>query len=206
MKDSTVDCSSHDLSYLPFASKVSLIRDILGDKVPVPVDCGDSQQVRSLLSRAPDPSDSSHDRLPLAGMVISALVATDQLIASTIGNLPLSTRPSDGVPLSLRSTRRVKKYYKVSSPDFVMSASTTTGEFNVNPPSVAVSSKLCMSMEEHVRGALACGSTSEWFLAAVSSILQGCQDAVASATSLEDLRKSVSTSMTSSLTHMLEHP
>ena len=67
------------------------------------------------------------------------------------------------------------------------------------PPPVSVSSKLCKSMEEHVRGALACGSTSEWFLAAVSSILLGCQDAVATATSLEDLRESVSTSLTSSL-------
>ena len=52
------------------------------------------------------------------------------------------------------------KYYKVSSPDFVMSSSTTTGEFNLNPPTVAVSSKLCRSMEEHVRGTLACRSTS----------------------------------------------
>ena len=199
VRDSSMDCSSHDLSYLPFASKVSLVRDILGDKVPVPVDSSDSTQVRSLLSRGPDPVDSFHDRLPLAGVVRSALVATEQLIASTVGTTPQSTRPSDGLPLSLRSARRVMKYYKVSSPDFVMSSSTTSGELNVNPPPVSVSSKLCRSMEEHVRGSLACGSTSEWFLAAVSSILLGCQDAVATATSLEDLRESVSTSLTSSL-------
>ena len=37
VRDSSMDCSSHDLSYLPFSSKVSLIRDILGDKVPFSV-------------------------------------------------------------------------------------------------------------------------------------------------------------------------
>ena len=149
-RDSSVDCSSHDLSYLPFASKVSLVRDILGDKVPVPMECSDSTQVRSLLSRGPDPTESCHDRLPLAGVVRSALVATDQLIASTVGTSPQSTRPTDGLPLSLRYARRVIKYYKVSSPDFVMTSSTTTGELNVNPPPVSVSSKLCKSMEEHL--------------------------------------------------------
>ena len=53
VRDSSIDCSSHDLSYLPFSSKVSIIRDILGDKVPVPVDCNESSQVRSLLSQTP---------------------------------------------------------------------------------------------------------------------------------------------------------
>jgi len=54
-------------------------------------------------------------------------------------------------------------------------------------------------MEEHARGSLASGSTSKWFLAAVSSILHGSQDAVSSATSLKDLREPCSTSLMSSL-------
>jgi len=73
-----------------------------------------SQQVSSLLSRTPDSSDANHKRLELAGVVRSALVATDHLIVSTIRHSSSSTRATmDGMPLSLKSAKRVMKYYKV---------------------------------------------------------------------------------------------
>ena len=44
--------ASAERSYLPFASKISLVRDILGEKVPVSVDSTETNlRVTSLLSR-----------------------------------------------------------------------------------------------------------------------------------------------------------
>ena len=56
------------------------------------------------------------------------------------------------------------------------------------------------SIEEHTRLALACASTTEWFLSAISSILQGCKESLeAGSKVIEGLRISMQTALSSSL-------
>jgi len=104
----------------------------------------------------------------------------------------------DGCPLSFKALKGTAKFYQVSSPDFSLNAATVPRSLALEQPkaTVVLSSKTARSLEEHSRLGLACASTSEWLLAAVSSILHSCQQ---SADSLESLRESLATALTSSL-------
>jgi len=103
-----------DKSYLPFASKISLIRDILGDKVPMSVDSvEDTMRVTSLLSTYEQSTDSSSDHLPLAAVVRSALSATSSAMRTATREIPLAP-VCDGLPLNLKALKGTAKYYQVS--------------------------------------------------------------------------------------------
>ena len=189
--------------YLPFASKIALVRDILGEKVPVSVECREANlAVTSLLSRHEGGRDLNSDRLPLAAVVRSALQVTSEAIrTATTESSSGPKSPTDGCPLGIKTLKGVAKYYQVSSPDFSVHAATVPQglAWEQQKPQVVVSSKTIKSMEEHSRLGLACASTSEWLLAAVSSILHGCQQSLTSVESLEELRESVGTALNSSL-------
>ena len=150
--------------------------------------------VRSLLSRHNDEYDPHSSFLPVAAMVWSALSAASSQVPSATAASPLmSTAVSDRLPLGL------KRYYMSSSPDFVLSQTSIPKEvLSGSAPNIVLGSKV-KSLEEHVRLDLACHSTSEWLLAAVSSILQGCPEACDSAVSLEGLKESCVTSLNTSL-------
>ena len=139
--------------------------------------------------------------LPLVAVVRSALSATSSAIATATREFPWSAKAeSDGLPLTVKALRGSARYYKVSSPDFLLSASTVSRELASEcSTSVTLPQRTLKSLEEHTRLSLGCASVSDWFLAAVSSILHGCQESVSSAVSLEGMRESVSTSLNSSL-------
>ena len=188
-------------TYLSFSSKIALIKDILGDKVPVSVDSTELP-VTSLLSIQGPEEGPTSAHLPLAAVVRSALSATSSAIATATREAPWSAKSdADGLPLVLKALRGSARYYKVSSPDFLVSASTVSREMasEQRSTSVILPQRTTKSMEEHIRLSLGCASVSEWLLAAVYSILHGCQESVSSAVSLDDLRESVSTSLNSSL-------
>ena len=144
--------------------------------------------VRSLLSRHNDEDDPHSILLPVAVVMMSALSAASSHVVSA----PAAT---DRLPLAFKPFRGSKRYYKSSSPDFVLSQTSIPKEvLSGSAPNIVLGSKV-KSLEEHVRLDLACHSTSEWLLAAVSSILQGCQEACDSAVSLEGLKESCVTSL-----------
>ena len=182
--------TSVERTHLPFSSKISLIRDILGDKVPVSVDSSEvTGRVTSLLSRQGPDDRPSSTHLPL--VVRSALSATSSAIATATRESPWSARAEDGLPLSVKALRGSARYYRVSSPDFPLSAPTVSRELaSERSTSVTLPQRTIKSLEEHTRMSLGCASVSEWFLAAVSSILHGCQESVSSASSPEELRTS----------------
>ena len=105
-------------TYLPFASKISLIRDILEDKVPVSVDSTEvTGRVTSLLSRQGPDERPTSAHLPLAAVVRSALSATSSAIATATREFPWSAKAeSDGLLLAVKALRGSARYYKVSSP------------------------------------------------------------------------------------------
>ena len=78
--------------------------------------------VRSLLSLHNDQGDPHSSLLAVAAMVCSALSAASSQDASATAASPLmSTAVSDRLPLAFKPFRGLKRYYKSSSPDFVLS-------------------------------------------------------------------------------------
>ena len=195
--------TSAEQSYLPFASKIELVREILGEKVPVSVDTREANlRVTSLLSRHDGGKDLHSDRLPLAAVVRSALQVTSDTMRTATVEFPTGPKiATDGCPLTVKALKGTAKFYQVSSPDFKLSAATVPRNLALEQPkaTVVLSLKTAKSLEEHSRLGLACASTSEWLLAAVSSILHGCQQSADSVESLGELRASLATALTSSL-------
>ena len=186
------DAEPHDRSSLPFASKISLVREILGDKVPVSVVSREhSSRVVSLLSRGNDREGPSASHLPLAAVVRSAMFVVSTQVAAATAAAPLDRKGSaDGLPLAAAAFKRGRRHYQVSSPDFALTQSPVSREVSAagSVPNVTLPPRVMKSLEEQARLGLACQSTAEWLLAAVSSILKGCQDACNQASTLEGLR------------------
>jgi len=89
----------------------------------------------------------------------------------------------------------------VDSPDFTTKQAAPPLDLaQVKLSSINLPVKTHRSIEEHTRLALACASTTEWFLSAISSILQGCKESSeAGGNDVEGLRTSVQTALSSSL-------
>ena len=95
-------------TYLPFASKISLISDILRDKVPISVDSKEvTGRVTSLLSRQGSEKESTLAHLPLAAVVRSALSTTSWAMNTATRESPWSAKnDSDSLPLNINVSLR----------------------------------------------------------------------------------------------------
>ena len=104
------DGEPHNRSSLPFASKISLVREILGDKVPVSVDSREhSNRVVSLLSRDSDREGPNASHLPLAAVVRSAMSVASTQVAAATAAAPLDRKGNtDGLPLALAAFKPAK--------------------------------------------------------------------------------------------------
>jgi len=144
------DAEPHDRSSLPFASKISLVREILGDKVPVSVVSREhSSRVVSLLSRGNDREGPSASHLPLAAVVRSAMFVASKQVAAATAAAPLDRKGSvDGLPLAAAAFKRARRHYQVSSPDFALTQSTVSREVSAagSVPNVTLPPRVMKSL------------------------------------------------------------
>ena len=102
-------------------------------------------------------------------------MATSSAMETTTKDSPLnSTSNCHGLPLIFKAFKEAMKNYEVLSPHYTLSQPTEPREIasGSHSPLIALPPQFAKSMEEHVKMGLACASTSEWLLVAVSSILQ----------------------------------
>jgi len=138
-------------SFLPFASKMSLIRDILRDQVPQSVDSRESSNaVRSLLSRQQDMDDDNHNRLPVAAVVRSAMSAALVQVASATSASPFTSKSAvDGLPMTFKPLKGARRYYKSSSPDFELTQSSVPRELTLGTvPNMSIGPRVSKSLDE----------------------------------------------------------
>ncbi len=185
-----------ETAYLPFDSKLVLVREVLGEKVPRVAEAPRGPTLSSLLCSTPSVAESV--ALPLSVGARSSLSVAKFYMDRELHRNPLGN--VEGFTLSSTRLGKAKGFYKVASSDFALEqpklGDFLQGELG-STQIIGVSPRLSKSLEEHLRLAIAANSLSEWLLATVSSLLDGAREAVAATTEgdLDRLKGDLGTSL-----------